>query len=137
MRARREPLVIGLVLQADLVVKHPQIAVPAAHDRFRHDRLNLLRHDADVGLVAADIAEAIKAQTVIKVAEKADAVLERNVGTPSTASTAATTTAATSTGTSATAATPTDTGAAASSAAKACTAALGVLVRRSARLDVS
>src|SRR5262249_43848169 len=72
--ARRNPPLVGLKLQAELVVKDPQIAVAAAHDRLRHDGLHLLRHYADVGSVAAVIGEAIISQPIAEMAKKDDVV---------------------------------------------------------------
>src|SRR5882672_8556976 len=80
--ARRGPLVVGLELQAELVVEDPQIAVAAAQYRRGHDCLDFLRHHADIGLVAAVVAEAVEAEAVIEVAEKRDVVLKHHVGSP-------------------------------------------------------
>src|SRR5229473_852573 len=74
--ARRGPLVVGLELQAELVVEGPQIAVAAAQYCRGH------RHHADIGLVAAVVAEAVEAEAVIEVAEKRDVVLKHHVGSP-------------------------------------------------------
>src|SRR5215475_16218705 len=83
--ARRQPLLVGLELDAEPVIEDPQIAVATAHDRVRHDRLHLLRHHADIGLVAAVVAEAIEAEAVVEMAEQRDVVLERNIRPPSAA----------------------------------------------------
>src|SRR5947207_15927211 len=82
MSARRGPLVVGLELQAELVVEDPQIAVAAAQYRRGHDCLDFLRHHADIGVVAAVVAEAVEAEAVIEVAEKRDVVLKHHVGPP-------------------------------------------------------
>src|SRR6266700_2192490 len=82
MSARPGPLVVGLELQAELVVGDTQIAVAAAQYRRGHDCLDFLRHHADIGLVAAVVAEAIEAEAVIEVAEKRDVVLKHHVGSP-------------------------------------------------------
>src|SRR5882724_4530199 len=82
MSARRGPLVVGLELQAELVVEDTQIAVAAAQYRRGHDCLDFLRHHADIGLVAAVVAEAVEAEAVIEVAEKRDVVLKHHVGSP-------------------------------------------------------
>src|SRR5204863_8899839 len=71
-----------LELHAELVVEDPQIAVAAAHHRRGHDCLDLLRHDTDVGLVAAVVAKAVEAEAVIEVAEEGDVVLKHHVGSP-------------------------------------------------------
>src|SRR4029078_11214175 len=65
MSARRGPLVVPLKLQTELVVGNAQIAVAAAQYRRGHDCLPLLRHHADIGLVAAVVAEAIGAEADI------------------------------------------------------------------------
>src|SRR6266545_1466377 len=70
----------------------PQVAVRAADDRRRHDCLDLLRHHADIDLVAVLVGEAVEAEAVGEMAEQDDVVLERDIGAP--AATAATTAAA-------------------------------------------
>jgi hypothetical protein len=76
-------MVIGLELQAELVVEHFRVTVAIAHDSLRHNGLHLLRNDADIGLVAAVIAEAIEAKAIVEMPEKGDAVFEPYVGPPS------------------------------------------------------
>src|SRR4030081_3317721 len=88
------------------------MTVTAAGHGFRHHALDLLRHDADIGLVATDVAEAIVAEPIGEMTEQDDIVLQRDVG-----ATAATTAAATTTTSSAAAET------AAATAGKATTAA--------------
>jgi hypothetical protein len=44
------------------------MAIFAAHDRLRHDGFDFLRHHADIGLLAPDIAEAIEAEAIIEMA---------------------------------------------------------------------
>src|SRR6185369_4817685 len=63
---------------------------------FRHQPLDRLRDDADIGLAAAEIAEAVVAETVGEMTQQDDVVLQFDVGAPSTAAatTEATTTAA-------------------------------------------
>src|SRR5262245_16849405 len=90
-RARSEPLLVGLEFHAELVVEDSQVAVAAAHDRVRHDGPHLLRHDADIGAVAAVVGEAIEAEAVVEMAEQDDVVLERNIGPPAAAAAAAAT----------------------------------------------
>src|SRR6266849_5132268 len=82
MCARRDPLVVGLELQAELVVEDAQIAIAAAHHRRGHDCLDFLRHDADIDLVAVIVAEAVEAEAVVEVAKEGDVVLECHVGSP-------------------------------------------------------
>jgi hypothetical protein len=108
MRAGGNPLLVGLKLDAHLVVEDPQVAILTPGDCIRLNRLHILRHNTDISFVAAVIAEAIEANAVGKVTEKNNIVLECDVRSPSTA--AATSTAATTTtDTSATAATTADT----------------------------
>jgi hypothetical protein len=82
--------------------------------------LHLLRHHADVGAVAAVVAEAIIAEPIGKIPEQNDIVLERDVGSSTTA-TPATAAAATTAAAAAEATTPatTETAAAADSTAAA------------------
>src|SRR5262245_38540626 len=87
--ARCDPLLVSLELQAQLVVEDHEVAVLSSHDRLRHDRLHLLCHESDVGLLAAVIAEAIEPKAVVETAEEGDVVLERNIGPPAAASSAA------------------------------------------------
>src|ERR1700722_16649951 len=102
LRSRSEPVRIAFERHTELVVVHTQIAVAAARDRFRHDLLHLLGHDADIGLVAAVVAETIEAEAIVDVAEQSDVVLEPDIRSASAA--AATTTAATAHASAATAA---------------------------------
>ena len=88
---------------------NPEITIAAAHHRTWHDRAYFLRHDPDIGLVAAEIAEAVIAEAVVQMPKQDDVVLQRDIGAP------AATAAATST-----AAKPSAT---ASAAGKCCTAA--------------
>jgi hypothetical protein len=78
-----------LELQAKPFVEDLEVAIPTARDRFRHDCLNFLRHDADVRLGSAIVGEAIEAEAVVEMAEKGDVVLERNIGPPAAAATSA------------------------------------------------
>src|SRR5215510_4598722 len=86
-RTRCDPLIVGLELEAEPIVEDAQVAVAPAHDCLRHDRLHLLRHHADIGLVAAVVAEAIEAEAVVEMAEQRDLVLQRNIGPPTAAAT--------------------------------------------------
>ena len=83
LRPRCDPLVVGLELQTELVIKDPPIAVAIASDRFRRDRLHFLRHHADIEVVAAIIGEAIEAEAIVEPAEKENVVLKPYVGSPS------------------------------------------------------
>jgi len=86
MRARCHPPAIALKLHANSVVRDPQITVAAAHYRRGHDRLDLLRHHTNVGLVTAIVGEAVKAKTVLEMTDKRDVVLEHHVGSANDAS---------------------------------------------------
>ena len=90
-RTRRKPVFVGLEFDADLVVMDTQVTVAITRYRLRRDLLHLLRDDADVGAIAAIVAEAIVAKTVGKMAKQRDVVLDCDVGSPSAAPTAATT----------------------------------------------
>src|SRR3977135_3842304 len=82
MSTRRGPLVVALKFQAELVVGDAQIAIATAQNRRGHDCLHFLRHHADIGLVAAVVAEAVEAEAVIQLAENRDVVLKHHVGSP-------------------------------------------------------
>src|SRR5581483_8097 len=88
-RARGEPLIVALELQPESVVEDKQVAVVTADDGIGRNDLHLLRHHADIGLVAAIVAEAIEAKPVIEVSKQDHMVLERDVGAASAATTAA------------------------------------------------
>jgi hypothetical protein len=90
LRARGNPLLVSLKLDAYLVVEDPQVAILPPRHCVRLNHLHILRHHADVGSIAAVIAEAIKADTVAEMTEKNDVVLDRDVGSASTATAAAT-----------------------------------------------
>src|SRR5262245_3879400 len=100
-------MLVGLKLDPELFIVDSQVAVAAAHNGARHDRLHLLRHHADIGPVAAVVAEAIITDAVAEMAEQNDIMLEHHIRSPSAATTAATATAAAATAeTAATAADP-------------------------------
>src|SRR5664279_975790 len=80
LRARADPIFPGLHAQAELIVIDPQIAVAATHDSIGHDGLDFLRHHADIGLVAAIVAEAVEAETVVEMAEQDDVMLGADIG---------------------------------------------------------
>ena len=103
-----DPLIIALELQAKLLVVDPEIAVGAACYHRGHHLLHFLRHDPNVYLSAAVVAETVQAEPVVQAINKDDVVLEPDIRSP---------TAATSTAEAATA-----TPKASSSTAKAATA---------------
>src|SRR5262249_46488709 len=90
--ARCDPLLVGLELQAELFVEDLKVAIPAAHDRLRQDHLHFLRHDADIDLVVAVIAEAIEPKAVVESVEQDNVVLKRYIGPPATAASSSATT---------------------------------------------
>src|SRR6516164_1533170 len=126
-RARRDPVLVSLELDAEPVVEDPQIPLPVTHNRLRHDCFNFLRHHTDIGAIAAVITEAIVADAVGEMAKQNDVVLEHDIGSPAaaTAATTAETTAATRSHTAAAAE-------AASPATHACAAARGLPIGYSA-----
>src|SRR6185295_8266062 len=69
-----------------------------------HDRLYFLRHHPDIGLVAAEIAEAVIAEAIVQMPEQHDVMLQRDVGASATTSAAAAATTAKPTSTAASAA---------------------------------
>src|SRR5689334_7091979 len=88
-------MVVCLHAQAKPVVQHDQVAVPTAYDCIRHYCLHLLRNDADIGLVAAIVAEPIEAKTIVEIAEQRDVMFEHDIRPPTATAPPATTAAAT------------------------------------------
>src|SRR3954465_15565347 len=82
MSARSSPLVVGLELHVEHVVRDSQVAVVAAQHRGGVNCLHFLRHHTDIGFVAAVVSEAIEANAILEVADKEDVVLEHHVGSP-------------------------------------------------------
>lgn len=138
--ARRDPLLISLEFDAKLVIEDSQVAVVVTHDGLRHHGLHFLRHYADIGSVAAVIAESIEADAVGEMPEKLDIVLEHNVRPPAASAATATTAPAAAASTTrshaaATAARARD--ATATTAAETRVSARGLRMGGSARLDIS
>jgi hypothetical protein len=104
---------VTLEFDADLVVVHAQVTIGVTDYCLRHHLLHFLRHDADIGAIAAVIAEPIVPKAIGEMAKQDDVVFDRYVGSPSAAatSTASTTAEATASttaeATAATAAEPT------------------------------
>src|SRR5262245_15956901 len=138
-RARRNPFLICLELDAEPVIEHAEGAIAIAHNSFRHQRLDFLCDHADVRTIAAVVAEAIVAKAVCKMPEENDIVLDHDVGPSPAAATAATATTPTATAEAATTATAEAAAttatyshaAAAAGAGEACTAARGVALSNS------
>ena len=86
---------MALELHAERVVVYPQVSVVPAGNRLWTDLLHFLRDHADIGLIAAVVAEAIEAKTVLEMSEKDDVMLKPDIGSPS--ATASTTTPTTTT----------------------------------------
>jgi hypothetical protein len=84
-------LIVSLEPESELVVKDAQIPVFVSHDGLGHDGLHFLRHYADIGPVAAVVAEAIETDAVGEMPEKLDIVLEHNVRPPAASAATATT----------------------------------------------
>src|ERR1700760_1073943 len=97
MRPGGEPVAVALEFKPELFVIDTQIAVAAAGDGLGPHRLHFLGDDADVGLMAAVIGEAIKASAVVETAEQDDVVLQRDVGAPAAAAATAPASSATAT----------------------------------------
>src|SRR6185436_775655 len=93
MRARCDPLLVGLESKAELLVEDPQVSVATTSHRLRCNLLHLVRHDTDIGLLAVVVAETIEIQAIGKPPEQHDVVLQGDVG-PASASTATTPSAA-------------------------------------------
>src|SRR5258708_39811703 len=86
-----EPAVIGLECHAKFLVGDPQITIRTVNDCLGHDRSHFLGHDADIGLVASVVDEAVEAKAVVEAAEKRDVVFQSDVGAPAAAATATST----------------------------------------------
>src|SRR3954468_7063520 len=84
--AQSEPLIVGLESHAQPVVIYAQDTLGIAAHRIRPHELHLLRHHADIGLVASVVAEAIEAKSVVETAEVRDVVLHPDAGAASAAS---------------------------------------------------
>src|SRR5262245_11291702 len=138
-RARRDPFLIGLEREAEPVIKHSEGAIAIAHDSFRHHCLHFLRNHADIGTIAAVVAEAVIAKSVRQMAEENEIVLEHDIGSSAAAATAATTaaTAAESATTSATESTTAAHSHATARPGEACTPARGVTLSNSSGADVA
>ena len=104
---------VTLEFDSYLFVVHAQVTVAITGHGLRHYLLHFLRDEADVSAIAAVVAEAIVAKSIGEMAEQNDVVLDGDVGSPSTATTAA---AATTSTTEATAAATAEATAAAASA---------------------
>ena len=87
-------MLVTLEFDADLVVIDAQVTVAVTNYRLRHHLLHFLCDDADIGAIAAVIAEAIIPKPVAEMAKQDDVVFEHDVGSPSAATTAAATTTA-------------------------------------------
>jgi len=131
-------LFVGLEPDAKPVIEDAQSAIPVAYDGLRHHGLDFLRHHADIGTVAAVIAEAIVAEPIRQMTEQNDIVFDRDIRPPA----AAAATTATPAATAAAEATATTTAAAAQATAaapagKACAAARGVALSDPTGPDIS
>ena len=74
-----DPLVVGFEFQPELVVGDSKIAIAAPRDRVWRDGLYFLRHDADVGFVAAIVTKAIEPKAIVKPADQRNIVLQSNI----------------------------------------------------------
>ena len=117
---RGVPLIVTLELQTKLVVVHSQIAVASARHRLWRYLRNLLGNNANIGRIAAVIAEAVQAEPIVEITDQNDVMLKPDIRTTSAAATA---TAAATTAASAAAARRSATAAAAAPAQTAASAA--------------
>ena len=81
---------MGAEFQTEPVVVDTEITVAAARHRLRQHRLHLLRHHADIGPAASEIAEAVVSEAVVEMTEQHDVVFQRDVGTPAATASAET-----------------------------------------------
>ena len=107
--ARGHPPLIRPELNAQLFVRDRKIAVRTALDCFRHDGLDFLRHYPHISFVAANVAEAIEAKSVVEVTEQGNIVLEPDIGSSPAAAESATAAAKSAAGEASTAAAKTGT----------------------------
>src|SRR5262249_49684141 len=119
--ARCDPPLVGLELEAELLVEDPQVAVATAHDRTRRDRQHVRANPAYVAVADRERGEAEEAEAVGEMAAGLEVVLERATGAPAAAAaeTAATPTEAAAPPAEATAAAPESTAAEAAAAGEA------------------
>src|SRR3954468_3494443 len=82
-----KPIPIGAERQTERLILHPQVAVAAPPHGIWHHVFDFLRDHADIGLLAAEIAEAIVAETVGEMAEQDNVMLQCDVRPPPTAAT--------------------------------------------------
>src|SRR5438552_1146021 len=66
------PVFVRLHLQPKLFIIDPKEAVGATHDSTGHHGLDFVSHHADIGFVAAVVAETIEAEAVVEMAEQHD-----------------------------------------------------------------
>ena len=105
LRTRRDPAIIGLERNTKPVVTNLEKSISTTLHSLRHDLLNLLSHDADIGRRAAVVDEAVKSEAIAEVPKHDDVMLEPHVGTP-TATPKSSTTSPAKTSSSAAEATP-------------------------------
>src|SRR5262245_40710731 len=130
-RARRNPFLICLELDAEPVIEHAEGAIALAPNSFRHQRLGFLCDHADVRTIAAGVAEAIVAKAVCKMPERDHLVLDHDVGPSPAATTAAPAPTTTATAEAAATTATYSHATAAAGAGEACTAARGVALSNS------
>src|SRR5262249_53460727 len=80
-----EPVLVTLKLQPELIVEHPEIAVAAAHDCFRHYHADFLSYYANIGFLFAVIDKSIEAEAILETPKQCDVVLEPDIGAPAAA----------------------------------------------------
>src|SRR6516165_9009388 len=77
---RGAPLVPSLQAQAEPPVIDAQIAIGADEHGRGRNRRDLLRHHADIELVAPEIAVAVEAEAVVEALKQIDVALEAEIG---------------------------------------------------------
>ena len=76
---RDGPFVPSLQAHAEAPIVDPQEATLAAHDRRRRDPLNVLRHHADVDLVAPVVAVTVQVEAAVMLGYELDVALEARI----------------------------------------------------------
>jgi hypothetical protein len=125
-------MLVGLHLKPDPVVANAEIAIASPRHCIGPNHLRVLRHDADIGLRIAAIAEAVQAKAVVETADQRNIRLQPDVGPMASPTAAAESTSATTSEASSTAATEAATSAATESNSTAATETAAATERCSA-----
>jgi hypothetical protein len=73
------PVIVALQFESNSFVTDPEIPVAPARDRIRPHHLHILRHDADIDLRVAAVAEPIDAEPAAEPADQLDILFQAEV----------------------------------------------------------